>query len=191
MDIRKLNPWNWFKHEEKDIGGSTIPVRQGDLQTNLTTGNNPFAGMMQLHREIDRLFESIYPGLPNVGRTPLWGHMLQDNYMPAFHANVNVTSDDKHYIITLEAPGLEQKDISIELKDRALFIKGNKQQEKEEKDKHIYRMERYYGSFQRVLSIPDDGDIEEINATMRNGVLKVNIPRMEIAVSGGKKITIN
>ena len=73
------------------------------------------------------------------------------------------------YTITLEAPGMEQKDLSIELKDSTLYIKGKKQQKQEEKDKNYYRVERHYGSFERVLANPDDGNADEIEASMKNG----------------------
>jgi HSP20 family protein len=72
-----------------------------------------------------------------------------------------------------------------------LLIKGNKQQEQEEKDKHYYRIERRYGAFERVLAIPDDGNADEISATMKHGVLTVKIPRKELPDSSVKRIAIS
>lgn len=186
MDMKKLNPWNWFKHEEIQDKKETVPIKRGEVMQ----AHHPFTNMMQLHREIDRLFDDAFRGFPSIGRSPFWDQMTNDDFLPAFRANVNVASDDKHYTITLEAPGMEQKDLSIELKDRALFIKGNKQQEEEEKDKHYYRVERHYGSFERVLAIPDDANADEISATMKNGVLTVSIPRKERPKSDVKQIEI-
>jgi len=186
MDIAKLNPWNWFKHEEKQEKAGTIPVKSGDY----VEGRNPLANIAQLHREIDRLFDDAFRGFPAFGRSSLWGQMLNEDFVPTFRANVNVSSDDRQYTITLEAPGMEQKDLSIELKDRALFIRGDKQQEHEEKDQHFYRVERSYGSFERVLAIPDDGNAEEISASTKNGVLTITIPRKELPKSDAKKIEI-
>lgn len=188
MDIKKLNPWNWFKHEEKQPEQAEIvPVKQGDYPQPGT----PFTSMMQLHRDIDRLFDNAFRGFPSSGRSLLGRQMGEDNFLPSFHASVNVASDDKQYTITLEAPGMQQKDITIELQDRVLCIKGNKQQGKEEEGKHYYRIERHYGSFERMLSIPDDGDVKSINATMKDGVLTVAIPRTETSVSKVKKIEIS
>lgn len=187
MDMKKLNPWNWFAHEEKQDSKETVPVKRGEyLQS-----RNPLSNVLQLHQEIDRLFEDAFRGFPAVGRSPFWDKLAHDDFMPAFRANVNVASDNNQYTITLEAPGMEQKDITIELKDRALFIKGNKEQEKEEKDKHYYRMERHYGSFERVLAIPDDGNAEEIAASMKNGVLTLKIPRKQVPESDIKRIEIS
>ncbi|MFC1748941.1 Hsp20/alpha crystallin family protein [Pseudomonadota bacterium] len=187
MDMKKLNPWNWFKHEEKQDNKETIPVKRGDYQQ----AQHPFTNIMQLHREIDRLFGDAFRGLPSLSRTPLWEQMMSDDFVPTFRANVNVAGDNGQYTITLEAPGMEQNDLSIELKDQALFIKGHKQQEQEEKDQHFYRVERHYGSFERVLAIPDDGNADKISASMKNGVLTVTIPRKELPKSDVKKIEIN
>jgi len=187
MDIKKFIPWNWFKHEEKlQNNNQTLPVKRGDyLQP-----QHPFSNMMQLHQEIDRLFDNAFRGFPFVGGSSLWDRTLNDDFMPAFKANVDIASDEKQYTIKLDAPGMEQKDISIELKDRTLIIKGNKQQEQEEKDKHYYRVERRYGSFERVLAIPEDGNAEDINATMKNGVLSVMIPRNTLPKRDVKRIDI-
>ncbi|MBI1425604.1 MAG: Hsp20 family protein [Gammaproteobacteria bacterium] len=186
MDMKKLNPWNWFKHEEKQDKQEVVPVKPGET----LPAQNPFANMMQLHREIDRLFDEAFRGFPSLSM-PSWPRLGGEDFVPAFHASVNVASDDKQYTITLEAPGMEQKDLSIELKDQALFIKGNKQQETEEKDKHYYRIERQYGSFERVLALPDDANADEISASMKNGVLTVTIPRKELPESAsGKRIEI-
>ena len=111
--------------------------------------------------------------------------------MPVFRASVDIASDDKQYTITLEVPGLAQEDLSIELKDRVLVIKGTKQQEQEHKDQYYYRKERRYGSFERVLAVPDDADVDGIQARMQKGLLTISIPRKEAEKSNVKKITIN
>ena len=187
MDIKKLNPWNWFKHEEGRDEKNTIPVRRGQGTPSLY---HPLGNVAQLHREIDRLFDDAFRGFPSISHSPFWGNMVNDELMSSFRASVNISSDDKQYTITLEAPGMEQKDLSIELKDHALFIKGEKQQEQEEKDQHFYRIERLYGAFERVLAIPEDGGADDISASMKNGVLTVTIPRREPPKSNVKQIEI-
>ena len=190
MDLHKLNPWNWFKHEEPEKEKKEIvPTKREDY----ALSQSPFVNnISQLHREIDRLFEDTFRGfgVPSWSRSPLWDQMLNNDFMPAFKANVDVASDDKQYTITLEAPGLEQKDVSIELKDQVLIIKGNKQQQQEESDQHYYRIERRYGAFERVLAVPDDADINSINATMDKGLLKITIPRKEVVESKSKTIEV-
>ena len=188
MEMKMLNPWNWFKHEESTPEKKeVIPVKQGEYSSE----QHPLTNMMQLHRQIDRLFDDAFRGFPSVATSNLWQRMMSDDFMPAFRARLNVASDDQQYTVTLEAPGLEQKDITLELRDRALLIKGNKKQEQEEKDKHYYRIECSYGSFERVLAIPDDADAEAIRANMKNGVLTISIPRREVPAADARKIEIN
>ena len=74
----------------------------------------------------------------------------------------------------------------VATKDNTLTIRGEKRQEKEEKAKDYYRIERSYGSFQRVLSLPEDVDQDTIKATFKNGVLTVTMPRK--AVTGGAEV---
>jgi HSP20 family protein len=107
-----------------------------------------------------------------------------------FVPSLNISSDGKEYAVTLEATGLEQKDISIELSERCLLIKSNKQKESKNKDKDFYRIERKFGSFQRVLALPEDAIADAIKASMKNGLLTVKIPRAENQVTNNKKIEI-
>lgn len=190
MDLHKLNPWNWFKHEEPETAKSEIvPVKDDDQSLSRLSHVNH---INQLHREIDRLFDDAFRGfgLPGRLRYDSLSPFFSDDFIPTFRANVNIASDDKQYTITLEAPGLSQDDLSIELKERVLVIKGTKLEEQEEKDKHYYRKERRYGSFERVLAVPDDGDIEGIQASMDKGLLTIIIPRREVEKKDVKKIAI-
>ncbi len=104
---------------------------------------------------------------------------------------LNISSDDHNYNISLEVPGLKESDISIEVKNDVLTIQGAVEAEKEDKDRHFYRIERTYGSFQRTLSLPDDANADDIKASMKEGVLNLMIPRIEVADSEVKKIPVN
>lgn len=190
MNLQNINPWNWFAHEEpKQKSEEIIPAKREDY-TGSQLATPP---VQQLHREIDRLFDEAFRGFgfPAFNRPALWDRMLSEGVGQTFRANLNVESDDHQYTVTLEAPGLEQEDLSIDLKERMLVIKGNKREETEDKDKQYYRIERRYGAFERVLSVPDDADVEGINASMKNGLLTINIPRQEVDESKVKKITID
>lgn len=188
MDLHKLNPWNWFKHEEN--GNKTLPVKR---ENQVLERSPDGLQLNQLHREIDRLFENAFRnfGFPMHSHTEFMSPLLSDEFASAFRADVNIASSDNQYTITLEAPGLAQDDLSIELQDRTLLIKGVKEQEKEEKDQLYYRKERRFGSFQRVLAVPDDADVDNIHAVMDKGVLSIHIPRKMVDQSNVKKISIN
>lgn len=185
MDLHKLNPWNWFKHEESGKD-KTLPVKREDQGLERLPDN---LQLNQLHREINRLFENAFRsfGFPIQFHPEFRSQFFSNELASAFRADINIASNDRQYTITLEAPGLAQNDLSIELQDRVLFIQGIKQQEQEEKDQHYYRKERQFGSFQRVLAVPDDADIDDIHASMDKGILRIDIPRKAIDQSNIKK----
>ncbi len=189
MNLQKLNPWNWFKHEEQGSKeqGVTVPVKKSEYDRQLAV-QNP---LMQFHQEIDRMFEDAFRsfGFPALNsEMPKPGTWLQQ--LQTFNPELNISSDDKEYTITLEAAGLEDKDISINIDDRCLIIQGNKEEESENKEKSFYRIERRYGSFQRVLALPDDADDESIKASMKNGLLTIHIPRRDASGKRTRAIAI-
>jgi HSP20 family protein len=135
---------------------------------------NPF---MSLQREIDRLFDDFTRGFPSFTGN---GNAL----MP----NMDVTETEKEIEITAELPGLEEKDVQINVADNLLTIRGEKKAEKEEKDKNYRMVERSYGSFERTLELPDGVNADAIEASMSKGVLKVTIPKP--APAQAKKIEV-
>jgi HSP20 family protein len=185
MNLQQFNPWNWFKHEEAQPQ-STIPVKRSDKPADKNLPSTG-ASVMQLHREIDRLFDDAFRGFPTLGSR--W--FDQGVFSPAvFEARLNVASDDKNYHVSLEVPGMTEKDISLELTNNILTIRGEKKEENETKDKHYYRVERSYGSFQRVLNLPEDCDQASIAASIKNGVLDIQMPRKSLPASERKQIPI-
>ena len=119
-----------------------------------------------LQREIDRLFEDFTRGWPAFGNAT-------SELMPS----MDVTETDKEIEITAELPGLEEKDVQVNVADNVLTIKGEKKAEKEEKDKNYRLYERSYGSFARILDLPPGVDPDAIKASLSNGVLKVTVPK--------------
>lgn len=126
-------------------------------------GDSPF---FSLQREIDRLFEDFSRGMPafNGGNKEM---------MPS----MDVIETDKDIEVTAELPGLEEKDVQIDVADNMLTIRGEKKAEKEEKDKNYRLVERSYGAFTRTLSLPDGVNADSIKASMAKGVLKVMVPK--------------
>lgn len=190
MNLQKLNPWNWLKHEEgQGSYEETVPVKKKEYAEQLSN-RNP---ILELHSEIDKLFDRAFQGF---GFNPLFKNDFNNRGLfrfkdsALFVPKLNVSSDDKEYLITLEAAGMEQKDLTVELKDKRLLIQGNKQEEEESKDKDFYRIERKFGTFQRVLALPEDANAEAIKASMKNGLLTIKIPRIESQIADSKKIEI-
>ena len=185
--LQKLNPWNWFKHEEPNASSATqIPVKRDALQRPMSSFDSPIS---DLHRQIDKLFDDTFKGI-GFSNLPTTGFSSWPNDVD-FRPSLNLASEDEKYTLTLEAPGIAEEDISIDVKDDILTIKGNKLEEKEDKDKHFYRMERRYGSFQRVLALPADVQVDDIHASMKNGLLTVSLPRNVHAQTDTKRIPIS
>ena len=92
---------------------------------------------------------------------------------------VNLAESETDYEVTLDLPGVDAKDVSVELKDDQLTITGERKSETEESGKTFHRVERRYGKFRRVISVPVPIDEEKITADYSNGVLKVTLPKSE------------
>ena len=147
-----------------------------------------------LRREIDRLFDDFAWGsswrLPSP-RTlfdvePFWrGHISWSNVPP-----VDIADTDKAYEITAELPGLDEKNVEVKFASGVLTLKGEKKEEKEEKNKDYHLSERRYGSFQRSFTVPDGIDTDKIEATFKDGVLTVSLPKRPEAQKKEKQITI-
>ena len=151
---------------------SLIPVGS---QRGVAHTDNPF---VSLQNEIDRLFDSFSRGFPALGN----GGVTMT--MPT----MDVAETDKEIEITSELPGLEEKDVQINVADNILTIRGEKKAEKEQKDKNYRLVERSYGSFERSLELPDGVNADAIKATIDKGVLKVVVPKP--APSQAKKIEV-
>jgi len=139
----------------------------------------PANAFMSLQREIERLFDDFGRGFPTLAN---FGG--DKGLLPS----MDVTETDKEIEITAELPGLEEKDVQINVADNLLTIRGEKKAEKEEKDKNYRLVERSYGSFERTLELPDGVNADAIQANIAKGVLKVTVPKPAPAQS--KKIDV-
>jgi len=146
-----------------------------------------------LRRQIDRVFESFHPGFwrAPAGRAafdlePLWRFEGSWGGVPV----VDWVDKEQAYEITAELPGLDQKDVEVALSNGTLTIKGEKNEEKEEKKKDYYLSERRYGAFQRSFRVPEDVDADKVAATFAKGVLTVTLPKTPAAQKNEKKIAI-
>ena len=102
--------------------------------------------------------------------------------------SMDLSETDKEIEITAELPGLEEKDIQLNVADNVLTIRGEKKNEREETKKDYHMVERSYGSFTRSVQLPDGVNPDNIKAVIAKGVLKVTVPKP--APSQSKKIDI-
>jgi HSP20 family protein len=142
--------------------------------------------------EMDRLFDRFGGGgLPSLRRMfdmePLWRY---ETSLGAAVPAVDVTEDEKAYKISAELPGMSEKEIDISVTGDVLVLKGEKRQEREEKEKNRYFSERTYGAFQRSFALPEGIDRDKITADFAKGVLTLTLPKTAEAQKQQKKIEV-
>jgi HSP20 family protein len=161
MAVRDLIPWS--RNQE------TAPTR----------GNyDPF---MTLHREMNRLFDDVFRGFGGAGLSPLMEGQFG-------WPKLELSESDKTLTISAELPGMTEKDVQIEIANGVLIISGEKKSER--KDEGKYFSERYYGSFRRQIAI-EDVEEDKAEASFKNGVLTISLPKSENPRTGVKRIAIN
>ncbi|GAB4325108.1 MAG: Hsp20/alpha crystallin family protein [Candidatus Sumerlaeia bacterium] len=182
VNISKLAPWNWFKKEQEQA--SVLPVRYA--------GGKPAVEypLQALRHEIDQLFNDFFRGfgLSPLARSPLFPSLAEGAQW--FKPNLDISATDKEYTLQVELPGISEKDVQVEVSGDTLKIWGEKKLEKEDKGRDYYVVERSYGSFQRVLALPEDAKTDAIEARFKNGVMTITIPRIEAASQSSKKIEV-
>lgn len=127
-------------------------------------------------RDFDRLFEDFW------GRWPAWP--AEREWLPAL--DLSETKDK--VIVKIELPGIDPKDIEVTVQGDMLTVKGERKQEREEKEEDYHRVERVYGSFCRSLRLPATAEHDKVAATYKDGILKLTIPKKEEAKA--KKIEV-
>jgi len=139
----------------------------------------PWRGEMdRLRSEMERLYDRFFD------LRPIRRFTDDGEWMPS----VDVSETEKEIIVNAEIPGVEAKDIDVNLAGNVLTIKGERKREHEEKEENLHRVERSYGSFYRSLSLPSEVDADKIKASYKKGVLRVTMPKTKRAA--GKKIEI-
>jgi len=139
--------------------------------------------------EMDRLFDRF--GFPSLRRVfdiePAWRSASSFSFsVPA----IDMSEDERVYKISAELPGIDAKDIDLSVSGDMLVLKGEKRQEREEKDKNYHFSERAYGSFQRSFQLPSSVDRDKVAAGFSKGVLTITLPKTAAAQKPQKKIEI-
>jgi HSP20 family protein len=169
MAIGDIVPWKWggLRRLQEDRG---FDVFRNEMDS--------------LHRSLDRLFENAWGG--GLGASLLSDTWTTRDVVP----RLDFAEDDKSFRVAIELPGMTDKDVAVSLTDRTLTISGEKKEEKEKKDKEVYRRERAYGSFRRVMELPGDVDADKINASFQNGVLTIDLPKTKEAQDKVRQIPV-
>ena len=106
----------------------------------------------------------------------------------AWAPRVDVEETEKEFVVKADLPGVEPKDVDIQVVDNILTLRGGKEEKKEEKKKNYHRIERFAGQFYRAIGLPAGADADKVTATTSNGTITVTIPKKPEAQP--KKITV-
>jgi HSP20 family protein len=130
------------------------------------TNREPFANMVSLHEAMNQLFEDSYVrNRAGNGRT----------FAPA----LEVSETEHGYTVELSVPGIKAEDLNVTFENNVLTVSGEVRREEESKERTYHHSERYYGKFQRSLTLPSTVKGDEINASLNDGILRLEIPKAE------------
>ncbi|MBE0599448.1 MAG: Hsp20/alpha crystallin family protein [Desulfuromonadales bacterium] len=163
MPRRELMPWR----------------RRGEMESGRTEE------MWPMRRAFESMFDDFFRGFPRMG-------MMEEMFGGGTMPRINMEETEGAYRIDAELPGVEEKDIDVSVRGNMLTIRGERREEKTEKEKgqEIFR-ECRYGNFERTLQLPMEVDIDRINATYRSGVLHIELPKTAEAKEKVKKIEVH
>lgn len=142
---------------------------------------SPMRDIMSVRDEMNHLFNEVFSRPRDEEGTWLSG---------AWTPPVDIYETSDALVLKAEIPGFSKEDVSVELKDHTLILKGERQREAEVKEENYQRLERAYGTFQRSFLLPTTVDQEKVKASYKDGVLELRLPKVEaakpkrIAISG-------
>lgn len=131
---------------------------------------SPFDQLNRLRDEIDQVFQSSFGN---------WG--AHTGFLEGWSPAVDLFEDKDKFTVKAELPGMKKEEIDVSLHGDSLSLSGERKQEREHKEGESYRSERYFGRFQRSIQLPQAVDGTKIEASYRDGVLTVTLPKTEEA----------
>ena len=167
MAIRDLIPWS---RQDNRLPVAVAAQRERD--------DHP---LLSLHREVNRLFDDVFRGFG----VPSFAGFERSLAWPS----VELGETDEEIRVVAELPGLDEKDVEIALEDGVLTLRGEKKAEIEDMDRGY--SERSYGRFERRIALPKGIEADKANATFRNGVLTVTLPKSAAANENVRRIPVN
>lgn len=139
---------------------------------------DPFKDIMLLQDRMSRIFDEAllkYKGCPSG---------------PAWYPPVDIYENEDRLVLKAELPGIDIKDIHIEVKENTLFLRGERKHCKNLTDENYHRMERFYGAFQRVFSLPYIVEKDGIEANIKDGLLEITVPKAAVKADAAIKIKV-
>jgi HSP20 family protein len=126
--------------------------------------------ILSMQREMNRMFDSLFhSGLPDETALP------PTTWSPA----VDIAEHDDGYVVKMEIPGVDKNDVKITMQDNTLTVRGEKKQERESRGSNYHRVERSFGAFQRSFTLSSSVKPEKIDASFKDGILNIELPKAE------------
>jgi len=155
-------------------GADHMPVRRGEYEP-----------LHDFQRQMNRLFDDFFGEFPLAPRSGATGLAAA-----GFSPRVDVSETDREVRVSAELPGMDEKDIAVEMNDASIAIRGERREGKEEKGKNWYTREQTYGSFHRTIPLPARVDGKKAKARFNKGVLTITAPKREEEQANRKTIKI-
>jgi HSP20 family protein len=159
-----------------------IPWGRSNNQAPAAYRDDDRSPFLSLHREMNRVFDDFFRDFDM--RVPMLAGGGFNNRWP----RLDVAETDKEITVTAELPGLEEKDVELLLEDGVLTLRGEKRAETEDKDRQL--SERYYGHFERRISLDSEVQADKVTARFKEGVLNVTLPKDPSAQPKARRIEI-
>ena len=156
--------------ERQSTSMSVRDDRRPGLSRSTGWGTSPSRTLHRMADEMDRMFENF--GFGRRWMSPLWSESSTGLWAP----EIDVFQKNDQLTIQADLPGLKREDLSVEISEGAITIQGERKRETEEEREGVYRSERSYGSFYRVVPLPEGAIADQAKATFRNGVLQITMP---------------
>ena len=143
---------------------------------------NPLKELDEMEKRLSAMF----------GRSPIRKEGEREEAMTVaeWAPLVDISEDEKEYLIKAELPEIKKEDIKVTVHDDVMTISGERKYEKEENGKKYHRVERAYGSFTRSFTLPEDADGSKVSAECKDGILRVRLPKTEKAKSKAVEIKV-
>ena len=125
--------------------------------------------------DTDNMFDYFFNDFENPFRRSLISRNIKD-----FYPLLDVSETNSHYTVELDIPGVKKEDINISIDNNILTIKGKKEIDEEHKDSNYYSRERFYGDFNRSMTLPSGINVDKIDADFNNGVLIIKVPKDKV-----------
>jgi HSP20 family protein len=128
--------------------------------------------VLNMQREINKMFNSFFRSGAEEDQS-----LMATGWYPA----VDLVERDSDYVVKMELPGVDKNDVKVTIQNTTITVRGEKKQEKESKDSSYFRLERAYGTFERSFTLPGEVQSEKINASYKDGILTITLPKAETA----------